>query len=78
MENFDFELYFKVINFKMTIVRKGRDPVELSSNGNLFSPQMKSLIQGSPIGTKVYIEYIKATGPDKTVRSLSPVNFVLN
>jgi gliding motility-associated protein GldM len=78
MENFDFELYFKVRSFKMTIVRKGRDPIELSSNANLFSSQMKSVIAGSPIGTKIYIEYIKASGPDGTTRSLSPLNFVLN
>ncbi len=78
MENFDFELYFKVKNFKMTIVRKGRDPIELSSDGNFFTPQMKEIIQTSPLGTKIYIEYIKASGPDGTVRSLSPLNFVLN
>ncbi len=78
MENFDFELYFRVRSFKMTIVRKGRDPIELSSKGNRFTNQMRSIVKGSPIGTKVYIEYIRASGPDGTVRALSPLNFVLN
>jgi hypothetical protein len=39
---------------------------------------MRSLVKGSPLGTKVYIEYIRASGPDGTVRALSPMNFVLN
>ncbi|MFI5218506.1 MAG: gliding motility protein GldM [Bacteroidia bacterium] len=78
MENFDFELYFKVKTFKMTMVRKGRDPIEIDSPSNLLTSQMKELINTSPIGTKVYFEYIRASGPDGTTRSLSPLNFVLN
>jgi gliding motility-associated protein GldM len=78
MENFDFDLFFKVKSFKVTIVRKGKDPVELSSESNLLTPQMKEIINSSPIGTKIYFEYIRATGPDGTVRSLAPMNFELN
>lgn len=78
MENFDFDLFFRVKSFKITCVRKGRDPIELSSESNLFTSQMKEMINTSPIGTKIYIEYIRASGPDGTIRSLSPLNFVLN
>jgi gliding motility-associated protein GldM len=78
MENFDFDLFFKVKGFKITIVRKGKDPVELASESNLITPQMKEIITNSPIGTKIYFEYIRATGPDGTVRSLAPMNFELN
>lgn len=78
MENFEFDLFFVIKNFKMTVVRKGRDPIELNSESNLFTPQMKEIISTSPLGTKVYIEYIRASGPDGTTRSLSPLNFVLN
>lgn len=77
MENFDFELYFKVTKFRMTLIKKGRDPIELDSPSNLITPQMKQAIQGSGPGSKVYFEYIKASGPDGTTRSLSSVNFVL-
>jgi gliding motility-associated protein GldM len=78
MENFDFDLFFKVKSFKVTIVRKGKDPVELTSESNLITPQMKEIISASPIGTKVYFEYIRAVGPDGTTRSLAPLNFELN
>jgi len=77
MENFDFELYFRVKGFRMTLIRKGKDPTELESNNNLITPQMKGAIQSAGPGSKVYFEYIKATGPDGTTRSLSSVNFVL-
>jgi gliding motility-associated protein GldM len=77
MENFDFELYFKVKSFRMTLIRKGKDPTELESTSNLITPQMKAAIQSAGPGAKVYFEYIKASGPDGTTRSLSSVNFVL-
>ncbi len=77
MENFDFELYFKVKTFRMTLIRKGKDPTELEAPGNLITPAMKSAIQAAGPGAKVYFEYIKASGPDGTTRSLGSVNFVL-
>lgn len=75
MEGFDFELYFKVNSFKMTRVGKGRDPVELTSESNLITSQMKDVITQCRAGDKIYFEYIKATGPD--TRQLAPVNFVI-
>jgi hypothetical protein len=77
MENFDFELYFKVTKFRMTLIKKGKDPVELDSPNNLITPAMKSAISSAGPGAKVYFEYIKASGPDGTTRSLGSVNFVL-
>lgn len=77
MENFDFELYFRVTKFRMTLIKKGRDPIELDSKNNLITAQMKKAIAGSGPGSKVYFEYIKASGPDGTTRSLGSVNFVL-
>jgi gliding motility-associated protein GldM len=77
MENFDFELYFKVTKFRMTLIKKGRDPVEMDAPSNLITPGMKAAISGSGPGAKVYFEYIKASGPDGTTRSLGSCNFVL-
>ncbi len=77
MENFDFELYFKVTKFRMTLIKKGKDPIELDAPNNLITPAMKQAIAGSAPGAKVYFEYIKASGPDGTTRSLGSVNFVL-
>jgi gliding motility-associated protein GldM len=77
MENFDFELYFKVTKFRMTLIKRGKDPIELDSPSNLMTPQMKQAISAAGPGAKVYFEYIKASGPDGTTRSLNSVNFVL-
>jgi gliding motility-associated protein GldM len=78
MEGFDFELFPRVTGFKVTIVKRGKDPIEIESNSNLLTQSMKDAILGSPLGTKIYFEYIKASLPDKTTRSLNPLNFVLN
>ncbi len=77
MENFDFELYFKVTSFRMTLIRRGKDPVEMDSKDSRITADMKRAIAGAGPGSKVYFEYIKAKGPDGTTRSLSSVNFVL-
>jgi hypothetical protein len=77
MENFDFELYFKVKSFKMSLYRKGKDPLEVESTSNLITPTMKTALAQGRTGDKVYFEYIKAVGPDGRERKLSPVNIVV-
>ena len=80
LENFDFELFFKIIGFKMTIVGKGKDPLEFETTTNQLSQQMRDqLARGRP-GDKIFFEYIKAkmaTGADQSTRSLSPMSFTL-
>lgn len=78
MEGFDFELFARIKSFKITVVRRGRDPIEISSESNALTGAMKDAISQSPLGTKVYFEYVRATLPDGTTRSLNPLNFVLN
>lgn len=77
LENFDFEIYYKVTKFKMSLYRKGKDPVDIEGTGNLINANMKSALGGARAGDKVYFEYIKAVGPDGTQRSVPSVNFTL-
>jgi len=77
MENFDFELFFRVKSFRMTLIRRGKDPIEMDAKDSRLTSDMKRAIRGAGPGSKVYFEYIKASGPDGTTRSLSSVNFVL-
>jgi gliding motility-associated protein GldM len=77
LENFDFEIYYKVTKFKMSLYRKGKDPVDIEGAGNLINAQMKAALGGARAGDKVYFEYIKAVGPDGTQRSVPSVNFTL-
>lgn len=77
LENFDFEIYYKVTKFKMSLYRKGKDPIDIESTNNLITPAMKSALGGARAGDKVYFEYIKAVGPDGGTRSIPSVNFTL-
>ena len=80
LENFDFELFFRIINFKITVIQKGKDPIEIEGQGNQLTQQMRDLVGKLPIGSKIYFEYIKAkmaTGADQSTRTLSPMSFTI-
>ena len=80
LENFDFELFFKIIGYKITVIQTGKDPIELEGQGNQLTQQMRDAVSKLRSGSKVYIEYIKAkmaTGADQSTRSLSPMSFVI-
>lgn len=73
MKDFDFELFFKVVSFKMTYV-VGGDLQSKRNSGNRFSDEMKNIIQNAKKGQKFYFENIQAEGPDGTTRSLNPIS----
>ena len=80
LENFDFELFFKITGFRMTIVRKGKDPFEKEATGNQLSQDMRDEIAKARAGDKVFFEFIKAkmaTGADQSTRTLSPMAFTI-
>jgi len=80
LENFDFELYFKITEFKMTITGKGRDLMEYQGTGNQLSIQMRDALDKVRTGDKVFFEYIKAkmaAGADQTTRSLPALAFTI-
>jgi hypothetical protein len=69
-----------ITSFRITMVEKGNvlGPMDLSNldNGELTS-KMREAIKSAPAGSKIYFEYIKCTNKDGSIRSLSPLNFVL-
>lgn len=80
LENFDFELFFKITAFRMSIFAKGKDLIEYETTGNQLSQPMRDAIGKLRAGDKVFIEYIKAkmaTGADQSTRSLSPMAFTI-
>lgn len=77
MENFEFELFFKITKFTFSMYGKGKDPIDLSSSSNQITQQMKDAMARGKAGDKVYFENIYATGPDGSTRKLAPVNFVI-
>ena len=80
LENFDFELFFKITGFRVSIIAKGKDLIEYESQGNQLSQPMRDAIAKLRAGDKVIVEYIKAkmaTGADQSTRSLSPMSFTI-
>jgi gliding motility-associated protein GldM len=75
--DFEFDLQFTVTSF--TIVSVVNSFVkEVPVKGNLFNQDARSLINSLGKGSPVYIQDIKAVGPDGSVRPLSTINFKLN
>jgi hypothetical protein len=76
MENFDFDLSFKVTEFTISTIDNGY-VIESTSHSDKFTPEQRNLIQKLPAdsGKNIYFQDIKAQGPDGTTRKLSTVNF---
>lgn len=77
MENFDFDLKFTVTEFTVSAVQQGFVR-EFTSRSNRFTAEQKDLIRNLNRGQNVYIQDIKAVGPDGSTRNLSTINFKLN
>lgn len=63
MENFDFEVDVKVTKFKLVVIRGG-DVIEVPSNSNRVTADMKGLLSSVARGQKIYIEDIEVKMPD--------------
>jgi gliding motility-associated protein GldM len=76
LDNFDFDAKFLVVGFTFSMLPKGRDYVGPfvveNRNGCRFHDQVDAYKaqQSARAGDKVFIETIKAVGPDKVVRTL--------
>ena len=74
MVNFEFDLKFEVTEFRVTMI-VGGTPIEKLTKGPAVSGDMKEMFQKAKPGQKIYIEGIKARGPDGTVRNLGSLSF---
>ena len=77
MENFEFDLKFTVTEFSVSAVVKGFAQLKPSKSAR-FTDDQKTLINTLTKGSKVYIEDIKAMGPDKKVRDLPVIAFTID
>jgi len=77
MENFDFDLKFKITKFTLSVVDKGGYTREEVSTSARFTSQQLAIIKNMRRGQKLYFEDIKAVGPDKSIRNLSTISFKL-
>lgn len=82
LEGFDFDARFQVTSYSFSYSVKGRDLVDVGDvRSPLFSanPQVLSYIQKqAKIGDRIFIDNIRAIGPDKTIRNLGTISILLN
>lgn len=74
MDNFDFDLKFKIKSFTVSTQVKGFTKDEKSTSDYFTKAQLR-LLKGLRKNQKVYIEDIKAVGPDGSIRNLPAISF---
>ncbi|MFN8240056.1 MAG: gliding motility protein GldM [Bacteroidales bacterium] len=77
MPDFDFDLRYQITKFTITFNDKGFDVPAASSNNRLTEEQ-KANINRLTRGKKLYVEKIKAMGPDKKEVDLNPIIITVN
>jgi gliding motility-associated protein GldM len=76
LEGFDFDLRYNITEFRFTINDKGFDVFKDSKTARVTDEQ-RALLNNLRRGSKLYIERIKAVGPNKRPIDLSPVIIVV-
>ncbi len=76
LENFVFDIKYRVTQFTVSASIQGFRKDEISKSYK-FTEAQKNLIESLPKGKKVYIEEIKAVGPDGSTRSLPAIALLL-
>jgi gliding motility-associated protein GldM len=74
MENFEFDLRFDVVSYTVTTTIAG-NVLEKPCSGPALSGDAKAVLEKVKSGQKVFIENIKARGPDGSVRNLGALSF---
>jgi len=72
MENFEFDLRFEIISYQVSATIRG-NVVEQMCKGPALSSNAKKIIAELKSGQKVYLEKVKAKGPDGTIRDLGTI-----
>jgi len=75
LEDFVFDLKFKITKYTVTTTVSGGMTKELHKTGGTFDSEVKNLIKGLKANSKLIIEEIEAMGPDGVPRALSPIVF---
>jgi gliding motility-associated protein GldM len=76
MENFEFDLKFRVTEFTVSTTLNGFLK-EATAKSYKLTKEQKNIIQSLSKGQRVYIQDIKAVGPDGSVRKLPAIALLL-
>jgi gliding motility-associated protein GldM len=72
LPGFDFDAKFIVISFELTAVVKGALKSEVCS-GNSLSGGARAILASAGVGSKIFVENVKAKGPDGSIRNIPGV-----
>ncbi len=72
LENFEFETNFKVVSFEFTAIVRGL-PVIYAGTGSALTQEMKTALSKVGTGSKIFIDEVKALGPDGKIRNIAGV-----
>lgn len=80
LENFDFDTKFEIVGYDFSYQQKRADyqgPFHM--NNSYFANEAKKYTENmAKPGDRVYIDNVRAKGPDGTVRSLNSITLLLN
>jgi len=77
LKDFDFDLRFTVTEFTLSYDDKGFNVSEASTS-NRINEKQKTALTKLTRGKKLYVEKVKAIGPDKKIRDLAPIIITVN
>ncbi len=72
LAGFDFDAKFIVTSFELSAVVKGALKSEVCP-GNSLSQGARTILSSAGVGSKIFVENVKAKGPDGTIRSIPGV-----
>ncbi len=75
LEDFDFDLKFRVTQFDVSITGSGGYVNTWKSTGNRFTSEQKAQFKSLGVGSIIYFDNIRAKGDDGTDRTLDPISF---
>jgi gliding motility-associated protein GldM len=77
LKDFDFDLQFTVTSFRLSYEDRGLF-ISKDSNSQYLTNEQKTLLNGLTRGKRLYVENIKAQGPDKKDRPIGPITITVN
>jgi gliding motility-associated protein GldM len=78
LENFDFDTKFTVTSFRFIHAPKSGELATADVTGNRFNDKCQTIMGRMRPGDRVFIEDVRAVGPDKRVRKINPIVITLN
>jgi gliding motility-associated protein GldM len=76
--DFEFDLNYKVMSFKMTMLLRGTEIWSDQSSDNKLTNDMINNIRSANKGQKIWFENIIVRGPDNIDRQLAPIVLTIN